>query len=76
VIDSDADTVNAVPPGAMWDIRKSSAAWNNGKYILTFVDHYQTPQFFKDNFNYFDNWQEVTGYEDVTLCTIPLIPLT
>ncbi|KIM20377.1 glycoside hydrolase family 51 protein [Serendipita vermifera MAFF 305830] len=31
------------------------------------LHHYQTPQFFKDNFNLFDNWQEVAGYPDVQI---------
>lgn len=31
------------------------------------VDHYETPQFFKDNFNYFDNWNAATGYKDVEI---------
>src|SRR5690606_642959 len=34
---------------------------------LQIIDHYQTPQFYKDNSNYFDNWQEVFGYPDVTI---------
>ncbi|KAA8895832.1 alpha-L-arabinofuranosidase A [Sphaerosporella brunnea] len=28
------------------------------------MHHYETPQFFKDNFNYFDNWQNASGYGD------------
>lgn len=31
------------------------------------LHHYETPQFFKDNFNFFDNWQEITGYEGVQI---------
>ncbi|KAL2117165.1 hypothetical protein VTJ04DRAFT_9333 [Mycothermus thermophilus] len=31
------------------------------------LHHYQTPQFYKDNFNYFDNWQEINGYPNVTI---------
>jgi alpha-N-arabinofuranosidase len=31
------------------------------------VHHYETPQFFKDNFNFFDNWQNVSGYTDVQI---------
>ncbi|RPA78686.1 glycoside hydrolase [Ascobolus immersus RN42] len=31
------------------------------------LHHYQTPQFFKNNFNYFDNWQEVNNYPNVTI---------
>ncbi|KIM20379.1 glycoside hydrolase family 51 protein [Serendipita vermifera MAFF 305830] len=28
---------------------------------------YQTPQYFKDNFNFFDNWQAIAGYPDVQI---------
>jgi hypothetical protein len=36
--------------------------------LIPLLDHYQTPKFFKENFNYFDNWQEVAGYPNVTIC--------
>lgn len=29
--------------------------------------HYETPTFFLDSFDYFDNWQETTGNENVTV---------
>lgn len=32
------------------------------------LHHYQTPQFYKDNFNYFDNWNEVYNYPGVEIC--------
>lgn len=32
------------------------------------LHHYETPQFFKDKFNFFDNWQEIAGYPGVTIC--------
>lgn len=32
------------------------------------LHHYETPQFFKERFNFFDNWQEIAGYPGVTIC--------
>lgn len=32
------------------------------------LHHYETPQFFKNKFNFFDNWQEIAGYPGVTIC--------
>ncbi|KAH8155680.1 uncharacterized protein LAJ45_00690 [Morchella importuna] len=31
------------------------------------LHHYETPQFFKDRFNFFDNWQTVAGYPGVQI---------
>jgi alpha-N-arabinofuranosidase len=31
------------------------------------LHHYETPQFFKDRFNFFDNWQNISGYKDVQI---------
>jgi alpha-N-arabinofuranosidase len=31
------------------------------------LHHYETPQFFKDRFNFFDNWQEISGYKGVQI---------
>ncbi|KIM27412.1 glycoside hydrolase family 51 protein [Serendipita vermifera MAFF 305830] len=31
------------------------------------LHHFETPQFFKDNFNFFDNWQDIAGYPDVKI---------
>ncbi|KIM20380.1 glycoside hydrolase family 51 protein [Serendipita vermifera MAFF 305830] len=31
------------------------------------LHHFETPQYFKDNFNFFDNWQEIAGYPDVKI---------
>ncbi|KAL7269769.1 hypothetical protein RUND412_007554 [Rhizina undulata] len=33
------------------------------------MHHYETPQYFKDNFNFFDNWQETSGYTNVSIFT-------